>query len=67
MDKFLSFNEYEILEGFGKVTRKQAEQKAFSKYEQFNKQQTIESDFDKQTKALLNQALKNKREANDEN
>lgn len=66
VDKFLSFNEYEILEGFGKVTRKQAEQKAFSEYEQFNKQQTIESDFDKQTKALLNQALKNKREANDE-
>jgi hypothetical protein len=66
VDKFLSFNEYEILEGFGKVSRKQAEQKAYSEYEQFNKQQTIESDFDKQTKALLTQALKNKRQPNED-
>ena len=30
VNKFLSFNEYEVLEGYGKVTRKQADQKAVS-------------------------------------
>ena len=35
VDKFLAFNEYKILEGFGKVTRKQANQKAFVEYEKF--------------------------------
>lgn len=53
VDKFLSFNEYRILEGYGKVSRKQAEQKAFSEYEKFNKQQRIESDFDRSVKKLL--------------
>lgn len=53
VDKFLSFNEYRILEGYGKVSRKQAEQKAFSEYEKFNKLQRIESDFDRTVKKLL--------------
>jgi hypothetical protein len=52
VNKFLEFNEYKILEGYGKITRKQAEQKAFAEYEKFNKTQKIESDFDKQAKAL---------------
>lgn len=52
VNKFLEFNEYKILEGYGKVSRKQAEQKAFAEYEKFNKTQKIESDFDKQAKAL---------------
>jgi len=47
VNKFLNFNEYQILEGYGKVSRKQAEQKAFAEYEQFNQQQKIESDFDR--------------------
>ena len=58
VNKFLAFNEYQILDGYGRVTRKQADHKAFTEYEQFNKQQKIESDFDKQTKALLNKAKK---------
>ena len=53
VDKFLAFNEYQILEGYGKVSRKIAEQKAHAEYDQFNKQQRIESDFDREVKKLL--------------
>lgn len=53
VDKFLAFNEYQILEGYGRVSRKVAEQKALQQYEQFNKQQKIESDFDREMKKLL--------------
>lgn len=53
VNKFLAFNEYRILEGYGKVTRQQAEQKAFAEFEKFNKQQRIESDFDREVKKLL--------------
>ena len=44
-----------MLEGYGKVSRKQAEQKAFTEYEKFNKQQEIESDFDREIKKRLRQ------------
>lgn len=53
VDKFLAFNEYRILEGYGSISREQAEQKALAEYEKFNKQQRIESDFDRQIKKLL--------------
>lgn len=53
VNKFLSFNEYRILEGHGTVSRKQAEQKAHAEYDKFNKQQRIESDFDREIKKLL--------------
>lgn len=52
VNKFLEFNEYKIVEGYGKISRKQAEKKAFTEYEKFNKTQKIKSDFDKQAKAL---------------
>ncbi len=52
VNKFLEFNEYKILEGYGKISPPQAEQKAFAEYEKFNKTQKIKSDFDKQAKAL---------------
>lgn len=48
VNKFLTFNEYQVLEGYGKVSRKQAEQKAVVEYEKFNTQQRIESDFDRE-------------------
>jgi len=54
VNKFLTFNEYRVLEGYGTTSRKQAEQKAHSEYEKFNKQQRIESDFDREIKKLLN-------------
>lgn len=53
VDKFLSFNEYRILDGYGSISRQQAAQKAFAEYEKFNKQQRIESDFDHEVKKLL--------------
>lgn len=53
VNKFLAFNEYQILEGYGKVSRKLADQKAYAEYDKFNKQQRIESDFDREVKKLL--------------
>lgn len=53
VNKFLEFNNFEILEGLGKVSHKKAEQKAIQEYEEFNKTQEIESDFDKEIKKLL--------------
>ncbi len=53
VNKFLEFNEYEILENSGRISRTQAEEKAFSEYDEFNKIQKIESDFDKEMKKLL--------------
>ena len=55
VNKFLEFNEYKILEDKGKISFKEAEQKAFKEYEIFNKKQSIESDFDKAIKLLLKQ------------
>ena len=52
VNKFLEFNEYKILENCGKISRNQAELKAFSEYDKFNKIQKIESDFDKNIKKL---------------
>lgn len=52
VNKFLEFNEYKILEGYGKISRKLAEQKACIEYEKFNRQQKIESDFDRQMKRI---------------
>lgn len=53
VNKFLAFNEYQILEGYGTISRQNAESKAFAEYEKFNKQQRIESDFDREVKKLL--------------
>ena len=53
VNRFLAFNEYRVLEGYGSVSRKQAEQKAFAEYDKFNRQQRIESDFDRTVKKLL--------------
>ncbi|PJE54289.1 virulence RhuM family protein [Marinomonas sp. BSi20584] len=53
VNKFLAFNEYQVLEGYGQISRQAAEQKAHTEYEQFNKQQKIESDFDREVNKLL--------------
>lgn len=53
VNKFLEFNEYKILEGYGKISRELANKKAYAEYEKFNKQQRIESDFDREVKKLL--------------
>jgi len=53
VNKFLEFNEYKILQGKGHISNKMAEQKAFSEYDDFNKTQKIESDFDQEIKKLI--------------
>jgi hypothetical protein len=52
VNRFLEFNEYRILESYGSISRKQAEDKAFAEYDKFNRTQLIESDFDKMIKHL---------------
>lgn len=52
VDKFLTFNEYRILENFGRIKRSEAEKKAELEYEKFNRTQSIESDFDRAVKML---------------
>jgi hypothetical protein len=53
VNKFLEFNNFKILDGKGKVSHKQAERKAFAEYDEFNKTQSIESDFDREVKKFL--------------
>ena len=53
VDKFLTFNEYKILEGKGKVSKADADAKAVSAYKEFNKHQKIESDFDREVTKRL--------------
>ena len=52
VNEFLSFRKYQILTDRGRVSRIQAERKAGKEYDQFNKTQKIESDFDKVVKKL---------------
>ena len=48
IDEFLKFNRYEALENHGSISSKNAKQKAVSEYKEFNKNQRIISDFDKE-------------------
>ena len=52
VNEFLAFRKYDILEDKGSVSRKTAESKAFSQYNEFNKTQKINSDFDKFVKGI---------------
>ena len=52
IEKFLEFNEYEILEGKGEISAKQAKIKAEKEYDEFNKTQKIDSDFEKYVKGI---------------
>ncbi len=55
VDKFLTFNEYKILDGKGKISKADAHAKAISEYKEFNKHQKIESDFDREVKKIIEQ------------
>lgn len=50
--KFLNFNNYKILDNKGSIGHLQAERKASQEYDEFNKRQKIESDFDRIVKKL---------------
>ncbi|HEM4679913.1 TPA: virulence RhuM family protein [Streptococcus suis] len=47
IDRFLAFQDYELLEGQGQITSQTAKDKARSEYAIFNKTQKINSDFEK--------------------
>lgn len=52
VNEFLAFRKYEILPDKGKISKKQADQKATQEYDAFNKTQKIISDFDREVKRL---------------
>lgn len=47
VDKFLNFNEYQILINKGSISAESAKKKALAEYEEFNKRQHIGSDFER--------------------
>ena len=55
LDSFLQFNEYDLMENLGTVSRKVAEQLAIDEYEKYRVFQdtTFKSDFDKLTDKIL--------------
>ncbi len=58
INAFLEFRRFKILSGKGSISKKQADSKAIIEYEEFNKTQKIESDFDREVKKLLKKADK---------
>lgn len=52
INEFLAFRKYKILTDKGRISKKDADDKAALEYEAFNKKQKIISDFDKTIKAL---------------
>ena len=53
VNEFLAFRRYDILPDRGRVSHKDAEEKAFAEYDAFNKTQSINSDFDKEVEKYL--------------
>lgn len=53
VNKFLTFNDYQVLPDKGKISAAQAKKKAEEEYDIFNKTQRIDSDFDKEVRGLL--------------
>jgi hypothetical protein len=64
VNMFLSFNEYKILQGKGQISHEKAEQKAIAEYDEFNKIQKIESDFDREVVKRLQDAESKKPKKN---
>ena len=54
INEFLAFRRYDILRDKGKISSSSAKRKAEEEYNEFNKTQKIESDFDREIKKLLN-------------
>ena len=52
VNEFLAFRRYDILKDNGRISRKQADEKAYSEYDIFNRTQPIISDFDKAVNEL---------------
>lgn len=56
INEFLAFRKYDVLEGKGKISKKDADKKAAAEYDKFNKTQKITSDFDREVKRLLQES-----------
>ena len=52
VNEFLHFRKFKILQDKGKISKTKADNKAETEYNEFNKTQTIISDFDKEIKKL---------------
>ncbi len=52
VNRFLNFNEYNVLERKEKISKLNADKRAISEYDEFNKTQKIISDFDKRIKNM---------------
>ncbi len=52
VNRFLEFNDFKVLDGYGSISADQAKQKALTEYDDFNKTQQIESDFDEAVEKL---------------
>ena len=52
INAFLEFRKYEILKDNGRISHKQAQEKAYAEYEIYNKTQPIISDFDRVVKEI---------------
>ncbi len=61
VNKFLSFNEFKVLENSESISKKQAKKKAQTEYDEFNKTQQIISDFDKEIKRPESKEKKGKK------
>ena len=61
INEFLEFRKYDILKDNGKISKKQAEEKAEKEYIEFNKKQKIVSDFDNLLLELKNKQNENKK------
>ena len=53
LNAFLEFRQYKILKDNGRISHRQALEKAYGEYEMFNKTQPIESDFDRAVKKMI--------------
>lgn len=53
VDKFLTFNDYEILPDRGSISAAEAKAKAEAEYDIFNPTQRIDSDFDKEIRGMF--------------
>lgn len=53
VNDFLSFRKYQLLSDKGHISRSEADAKAESEYDIFNKTQQIDSDFDKEIRGML--------------
>ena len=52
VNRFLEFNDFKVLDGYGSISMNSAKKKAIAEYDEFNKDQQIKSDFDREIEKL---------------